>query len=136
MARCGLGATKNNERSHFPHEWLVRFSYFRVNSDVVGLTSKRCQISATQLPDVIMRDAEQRTTRLIVVWQCLPIDGKLVIPDTPAPARHQSGWLRCQKFQKSARARAESGVQTRRKAANLADRMLELASTRKVVTGP
>jgi hypothetical protein len=48
---------------------LIRYrpTSFRVNSDVVGLASKRCQISATQLPDVIMRDAEQRTTRLIVV---------------------------------------------------------------------
>jgi hypothetical protein len=50
-------------------------------------------------------------------------------PYAALTARYQSGWLRCHKFQKSARARAESGVQTRRKAANLADRMLELSST-------
>jgi hypothetical protein len=53
----------------------------------------------------------------MVVWQRRPVDGKLVIPDTPAPARHQSGWLRGHTFQKSAQARAESGVNTRHTAA-------------------
>jgi hypothetical protein len=49
--------------THFPHEWLVRISYFRVNREMARAGTQEVQNSATQLSSAMM--ARCRTYRLL-----------------------------------------------------------------------
>src|SRR5260221_14457446 len=41
-------------RTHFPHEWLVRFSYFRVNPEMAWAGTQEMRNPATQLSSAMM----------------------------------------------------------------------------------